>query len=333
MRKTEVGRERTTLLVRGKARASHGRTGSNAVRSGGPHKQGILKSLPSRGSPPGLCIPLVSTETPCNMADTATQTPPPVSSSAVASTSAADGAAEDHSATSTIYVKNLNEKVKLPILKTSLESLFSVYGHVLSITAHGNIRMRGQAFIAFDDVEVAKKAVKEVNGFPLYGKSMQLSFAKTPSDSVVLRQAANDDASPHFQTHKTQRLQRKAERQAAGGLASAGQKRKHPDDADGTGATTKKAALPPQLPDEYLPPNPILFIQNLPTSDISREVLEPLFSAYEGLQDVRLIPGRNVAFAEYVGANEATRAREGLQGRKINETDEQGMRITFARAS
>lgn len=85
---------------------------------------------------------------------------------------AAQSDSVDLSASSTIYIKNLNEKVKLAILKTSLNSLFSVYGHVLSITAHGNLRMRGQAFVAFDDVEVAKKAVKEVNGFPLYGKSM-----------------------------------------------------------------------------------------------------------------------------------------------------------------
>lgn len=86
----------------------------------------------------------------------------------------AEGASGDaeQAASSTIYIKNLNEKVKLPILKTSLESLFAVYGHVLGITAHGNLRMRGQAFVAFDDVEVAKKAVKEVNGFPLYGKPM-----------------------------------------------------------------------------------------------------------------------------------------------------------------
>ncbi|CAO1618570.1 unnamed protein product [Parajaminaea phylloscopi] len=239
--------------------------------------------------------------------------------------------AQDSSATSTIYIKNLNETVKLPILKTSLNSLFSVYGNVLSITAHGNLRMRGQAFVAFDDVEVAKKAVKEVNGFPLYGKSMQLFFAKTPSDSVVLKQVANDETAPQFQTHKTQRLQRKAERQTTE-AATAGQKRKQPDDVDSSGPG-KKAAAPPQLPDEYLPPNPILFIQNLPATDVAREALEALFSQYEGMQDVRTIPGRDVAFVEFTGANEAARAREGLNGKKINEDDETGMRITFARAS
>lgn len=58
------------------------------------------------------------------------------------------------------------------MLKQSLSALFSTYGSVLSITAHGNLRMRGQAFVAFDDSEIAAKAIQEVNGFPLYGKAM-----------------------------------------------------------------------------------------------------------------------------------------------------------------
>lgn len=73
---------------------------------------------------------------------------------------------------STVYINNLNETVGLDVLKQSLSALFSTYGTVLSITAHGNLRMRGQAFVAFDDGEVASKAIKEVNGFPLYGKPM-----------------------------------------------------------------------------------------------------------------------------------------------------------------
>jgi U2 small nuclear ribonucleoprotein B'' len=75
-------------------------------------------------------------------------------------------------ANETIYIRNLNEKVKLDVLKKSLEALFSTYGTVLSVTAHRNVRMRGQAFVAFDSKEPAAKAVSEVVGFPLYGKPM-----------------------------------------------------------------------------------------------------------------------------------------------------------------
>lgn len=73
---------------------------------------------------------------------------------------------------STLYVQNLNERIKVPVLKQSLEALFSTYGPVLSVVAHSNLRMRGQAFISFGDTDTATRALEEVNGFPLYGKGM-----------------------------------------------------------------------------------------------------------------------------------------------------------------
>lgn len=72
----------------------------------------------------------------------------------------------------TLYVQNLNERIKLPLLKQALEMLFSTYGPVLSVVAHTNLRMRGQAFVSFGDVDTATRALEEVNGFPLYGKGM-----------------------------------------------------------------------------------------------------------------------------------------------------------------
>jgi RNA recognition motif-containing protein len=57
-------------------------------------------------------------------------------------------------------------------MKTTLRSLFKIYGEVLDVVAHQNYRMRGQAFVSFADKEKAAKALKEVKGFPLYGKPM-----------------------------------------------------------------------------------------------------------------------------------------------------------------
>lgn len=91
----------------------------------------------------------------------------------------------------TLYIQNLNEKIKIPgalvlcrlfgssvlticaiVLKASLRGLFKSYGEVLDVVAHGNLRMRGQAFVSFESAEIAKKALKEVRGFPLYSKPM-----------------------------------------------------------------------------------------------------------------------------------------------------------------
>ncbi|CAO1629436.1 unnamed protein product [Sympodiomycopsis kandeliae] len=243
------------------------------------------------------------------------------------------------SSSSTIYINNLNERVKLDVLKQSLNALFSTYGNVLSITAHGNLRMRGQAFVAFDDTSIAAKAIEEVNGFPLYGKAMQLSFAKTPSDSVLIKSTGSTETS-EYQAHKSSRLQRKSQQQEQSkrdkkakqkGTALANNKRKREGEDDVEESTTSVKKAIPQIPDEYLPPNPILFIQNVPTSS-TKEDLSALFTAFEGLQDVRTIPNNTtIAFVEYENANQASIARDAVNGRVLVEGNK-GLRITFARS-
>ena len=59
-----------------------------------------------------------------------------------------------------------------PVLTETLASLFKPYRPILPITAHRNVRMRGQAFVSFASVDNANDARKEVNEFPLYGKAM-----------------------------------------------------------------------------------------------------------------------------------------------------------------
>lgn len=126
-------------------------------------------------------------------------------------------------ASETLYIQNLNEKIKIPILKASLRSLFKSYGEVLDVVAHANLRMRGQAFVSFENAEIAKKALKEVRGFPLYSKPMvsitayyivvllmsvlqQISFARTKSDAVVKRFDGDN-----YEAHKKRRDEHKSE--------------------------------------------------------------------------------------------------------------------------
>lgn len=63
-----------------------------------------------------------------------------------------------------------------PVITETLASLFKPYRPVLPVTAHRNVRMRGQAFVSFTDIESANRARKQVNEFPLYGKAMVSSF-------------------------------------------------------------------------------------------------------------------------------------------------------------
>ena len=57
------------------------------------------------------------------------------------------------------------------VLESALRTVFSEYGTILNIKVKRNVRMRGQAFITFDNIESATKAL-EVKGFPLFGKPL-----------------------------------------------------------------------------------------------------------------------------------------------------------------
>ncbi|KAI9622801.1 hypothetical protein H4Q26_015085 [Puccinia striiformis f. sp. tritici PST-130] len=241
-------------------------------------------------------------------------------------------------ATETVYLNNLNEKVKLPALKQTLRNLLKNFGPVLDVVAHRSVRMRGQAFVAFADREVAAKAVKEVKGFPLYGKPIEIAFARSPADCIVKRQAPEE-----FDAHKAERILKKkrsrrenplrkkafvikeAARKAAEAGPSAG--------ADTNASTTIPAATSNrkivQMPDEYQPPNKILFIQNLP-ENAGKDALEVLFKQYPNLVEVRTIPGRsNIAFVEYVDATSSGVAKDALHNYKFD--GEHKIKVTFAK--
>jgi RNA recognition motif-containing protein len=91
-----------------------------------------------------------------------------------------------------------------------------------------------------------------------------------------------------------------------------------------------------QMPDEYLPPNKILFLQNL-TESVTKEQLTALFSQfvldfivvhphaltgwsrYPNLHEVRLIPTkRDIAFVEYFDEGSATVAKDALHNYKLD---------------
>jgi len=224
----------------------------------------------------------------------------------------------------TLYIQNLNERIKVDVLKQTLRSLFANYGEVLDVVAHDNLRMRGQAFISFPSTDIAKKALKEVNRFPLYSKPMQISFARTRSDAVVKKL---DEG--HLEQHKATRTENKKRTRYTNPLKRKFRAKRLASEVDG--AATAPAPKRPvvQMPDEYLPPNKILFLQNLPES-VTKDQLNTLFSQYPNLYEVRLIPTKkDIAFIEYIDEASASVAKDALHNYKID--GENKIKITFAR--
>jgi U2 small nuclear ribonucleoprotein B'' len=84
----------------------------------------------------------------------------------------------------TIYINNLNEKVKKDELKKSLYAIFSQFGQILDIIALKTLKMRGQAFVIFKEIASATNALRTMQGFPFYDKPMRINYSKTESDVI-----------------------------------------------------------------------------------------------------------------------------------------------------
>ena len=50
--------------------------------------------------------------------------------------------------------------------------MFSQFGVILDIVAMKTLKMRGQGFVVFKDVSSAANALRQMQGFPFYGKAM-----------------------------------------------------------------------------------------------------------------------------------------------------------------
>lgn len=77
---------------------------------------------------------------------------------------------------SSLYLTNLPEKLQKADLRRSLYTLFATYGPVLDVVAVRNGKMRGQAHVAFRDVQASTQAMRALQGFDFLGKEMVCIF-------------------------------------------------------------------------------------------------------------------------------------------------------------
>ena len=195
-----------------------------------------------------------------------------------------------------------------------------------------------------------------MQGFELFDKPMILDYAKTRSDATVQKNGTAEE----LEFHKRKRLAEKgrstailvrrwqvvlitiilSERRQANEAAEASKRIKRPADAAepsvrpikstrGTGLKSSNPAAGAVVPEEYLPPNKILFIQNLPeTYDV--ESLTSIFGPFEGFREVRLVPGRKgIAFVEYEAEAGAITAKERTSGMILG--DGKAMKVVYQR--
>ncbi|PBP27221.1 RNA recognition domain-containing protein [Diplocarpon rosae] len=85
-----------------------------------------------------------------------------------------------------LYITNLpSSKIQKSDLRISLYMLFSTYGPVLDVVALRTAKMRGQAHVVFRDVQTATQAMRSLQGFELFGRQIQIQYAKSKSDIIA----------------------------------------------------------------------------------------------------------------------------------------------------
>eukprot|EP01113_Clastostelium_recurvatum_P012370 TRINITY_DN16425_c0_g1_i1.p1 TRINITY_DN16425_c0_g1~~TRINITY_DN16425_c0_g1_i1.p1 ORF type:complete len:273 (-),score=62.36 TRINITY_DN16425_c0_g1_i1:42-758(-) len=214
----------------------------------------------------------------------------------------------------TIYINNINEKVKKEDLKKNLYALFSRFGSILDVVALRTYRMRGQAWIVFKDIAAAGAAMREMQGYTFFDKPIKISYALTKSDAVAQLDGT-------FSQKQKEDRKKTSEKKRA---------------ADRKDATSKRVAMGLDGANSHLshqprdaPPNRILFVEGLPEG-VADSTLSALFTQFPGFREVRLVPGRSgIAFVEYDSELQSSAALAGLQNFKINSQD--SMIISYAK--
>jgi RNA recognition motif-containing protein len=171
------------------------------------------------------------------------------------------------------------------------------------------LKMRGQAFIVFGDVNSASSALRSMQGFPFYDKPMRIAYARDQSDLIAKRLGTYVERPKRDPNSKEKSVSVKK------------------DKSKPAEPITPQAALNASLLNDV--PNKILFLTNLPEGT-EESMVQMLFQPFAGFNEVRLVPGRSdIAFVEFENEQLATMAKEALQGFKIGPNNP--VKITYAK--
>ena len=219
----------------------------------------------------------------------------------------------------TLYLNNLNDKIKKDELKRSLFELFSQFGRILDIVAMKTPTTRGQAFIVFREISSANVAMRALNNFTFYDKPLRVQYAKKESEAIAgLKNPLMEKPKRKIDDDDAQDKPKKKAKIPTG---------VPPTIPNGQGEKPMEVNTAYEIGEEHT--HNILFLSNLPqeTTDV---MLSMLFAQYPGFKEIRLIPGRaDIAFVEYENTVQAGLAKDSLNGFKM--TPIHAMQVTYAK--
>lgn len=235
----------------------------------------------------------------------------------------------------TLYVRNLPEKLPKAKLRRLLHVAFTTYGHIVWIVAEMTLKLRGQAFITFEQQSSATTALRKMHGTEFMGKQISVTYAKSVSDHAASKKLGGDSTL----SRKARAAKRKSEgEEAARAAAELAQKQQAAQAAALPGDGVLAADEPPPQIVAPLPPNRVLFVENLPEKGAEgakkvavATLLTDLFARFAGFVEVRTVPGKDgIAFVEFSADAEAAVAMGGLNGHAVGDPPVP-MKVTFAK--
>ena len=224
----------------------------------------------------------------------------------------------------TLYVKNIDWKVKKPLLKRALYALFSRHGKVLEVIVLRRDGLRGQAFVIMEDVQAATAALQAENGFSFFDKDLVIEYAREKSDRIA---RLDGTYVPKAKRKKVEKDGDDDEAVTTNFSENAAESADEPQFSDGTDQKTPQEEEEQQKQPEG-PPSKYLLAQNLP-EECNEMMLGMLFRQYTGFKEVRM-PRHGLAFIEFDDEPRATLAFKALNGFKLSQTED--LQLTYGKS-
>lgn len=245
----------------------------------------------------------------------------------------------------TLYIKNIDWKLKKNLVKKALYTLFTRHGKVLDVIALRHNNLRGQAFVIMNDIQAATNALISEQGFTFYNKDLIIEYAKQSSfryhdkrtggasndNGKLQRQRKgqrdqqqkidesndNDDVDNVNQLPPTKRVKVELEQSNEDITTTNEGELNNTEETD----EDKTKAVEQQL--QYynnLPPSRIILVHDIPLDMMSSDNIRTLFTPYNGFIDIRLLTSQNKAVIEFQEESYASIALNALQHFALTST-------------
>lgn len=240
----------------------------------------------------------------------------------------------------TLYVSNIDWKIKKIVLRRALHTLFGRHGKILDIITLRHEGLRGQAWVIFAHLPAATAALQSEQGFSFFGKNLKVAYARETSDRIAKR---NGTFVPKDRREKRERrameveANKRAKLEAESGEAEGATTVEDTSSLVGgdndvkkdvevavtegvaPSSTTTNVMMNGETPIQNENPSNILFAESLPV-ECKEMMLSMLFRQYAGFKEVR-VPRPGLAFAEFDDEPHATVALKALNGFKLTASD------------